>query len=103
MQINRLIQIHKPMKLSIETRFNPGDKVWRKNLVTNEAEQVEIVRVDVLVSFIEGGQSYVEIYHSEDADAGMCNIPGQVDANNAFATKEDADACPAYVPKTTTL
>lgn len=102
MQINRLIQIHKPMKLSIETKFNPGDKVWRKNLVTNEAEQVQIERVDVLVSFIKGGQSYVEMYHSEDATA-MCNIPGQVDANNAFATKEDADACPAYVPKSNTL
>jgi len=85
------------MKMSIETKFNPGDKVWRKNLVTNEAEPVQIERVDVFVSFIEGGQSYVEIYHSEDA-TGMCNIPGQVDANNAFATKEDADACPAYNP-----
>lgn len=102
MLINRLIQIHKPMKLSIETRFNPGDKVWRKNLVTNEAEQVQIERVDVLVSFIKGGQSYVEMYHSEDAIV-MCNIPGQVDANNAFATKEDADACPAYVPKSNIL
>ena len=86
------------MKLTIETRFNPGDTVWRKNLVTNETEQVEIDRADVLVSFIEGGQSYVEIYHSEDVNAGMCNIPGKVDANNAFATKEDADACPAFNP-----
>ena len=102
MQINRLIQIHKPMKLSIETRFNPGDKVLRKNLVTNEAEQVQIERVDVLISFIKEGQSYVEIYHSADATC-MCNIPGQVDANNAFATKEEADSCPAYVLKTNTL
>ncbi len=102
MLINRLIQIHKPMKLSIETRFNPGDKVWRKNLVTNEAEQVKIDRVDVYAFFEKGEQSYVETYHAGTAGP-MCNIPGQVDANNAFATKEDADACPAYVPKTTTL
>lgn len=102
MQINRLIQIHKPMKLSIETRFNPGDKVWRKNLVTNEAYQVEIERVDVYAFFEKGKQFYVETYH--DGTAGpMFNIPGQVGANNAFATKEDADACPAYVPKSNIL
>ena len=86
------------MKLTIETQLNPGDTVWRKNLVTNEAEQVKITRVDVYVFIDEGEQSYLEMYHDGE-DGPMCNIPGEISANNAFATKEDADACPAYVPK----
>lgn len=86
------------MKLTIETQFNPGDIVWRKNLATNEAKQVKITRVDVFVHLEDGKQSYVEMYH--DGEPGpMCNIPGEVSANNAFATKEDADACPRYVPE----
>ncbi len=30
------------MKITIETEFNPGDVVCRKNLVTNEAEQTKM-------------------------------------------------------------
>lgn len=84
------------MKLTIETLFNPGDTVWRKNLVTNEAKQVKITHVDVYVFLEEGKQSYLEMYH--DGEAGpMCNIPGKVSPNNAFATREEADACPCYI------
>ena len=86
------------MKLSIETKFNPGDKVWRKNLVTNETSQVTISRLDVYFFAEEGKQDYCVMYHVAD-DTPMCNVPGRVSANQAFATKEEADACPAYVPE----
>ena len=42
------------MKVEIETRFNVGDTVWRKNLVTNEAYQVKISRLDVYFFAGEG-------------------------------------------------
>ena len=86
------------MKLTIETRFNPGDTVWRKNLVTNEASQVTISRLDVYFFAEEGKQDYCVMYHATD-DTPMCNVPGRVSATQAFATKEEADACPAYVPE----
>lgn len=86
------------MKVELETQFNPGDVVWRKNLATNEAYQVTITHVDVYFFAKKEKQSYCVMYHSE-GDGTMCNLPGQVDANNAFATKEDADACPAYQPR----
>lgn len=86
------------MKVELETKFSPGDVVWRKNLVTNEAYQVTITHVDVFFFAKKEKQSYCVMYHSE-GDGPMCNLPGQVDANNAFATKEDADACPAYQPR----
>jgi hypothetical protein len=84
------------MKINIETKFNIGDKVWRKNLVTNEASQVEITRVDVYYFFEENGkENYCVMYHVK-GDTTMCNISNKVDANNAFATQEEADACPPY-------
>ena len=42
------------MKIELETEFKPGDVVWRKNLVTNEARQVTITRVDVYYFLKEG-------------------------------------------------
>ena len=82
------------MKITIETQFNPGDIVWRKNLATNEATQVKITRVHVYAFTDEEGKlSYVEMYHHDGETAPMCNIPGHIAANNAFATKEEADAC----------
>ncbi len=83
------------MKVELETRFNPGDVVWRKNLVTNEASQVTISRLNVCFFAEEGKQSYCVMYHVAD-DTPMCNLPDQVSANQAFATKEEADACPPY-------
>lgn len=85
------------MKVEIEIEFKPGSVVWRKNLVTNEAYQVTITRVDVYYFLEEGKESYCVMYHAEN-EGPMCNIPGKVDANNAFATKEEADACPRYEP-----
>lgn len=87
------------MKIEIETEFNPGDVVWRKNLVTNEASQVTISRMDVYFFAENGKQSYCVLYHGEDGEGPLCNLPGKVDANNAFATKEAADACPRYIPR----
>ena len=85
------------MKIAIETEFNPGDVVWRKNLVTNEAEQIKIERVTFYAFIDKDKTSYAITYH--DGTGGiMCNIPGKVDPNNAFSTKEDADLCPAYQP-----
>lgn len=85
------------MKVELEYDFKPGDVVWRKNLVTNEAYQVTITRVDVFYFHDEKGESYCVLYHA-DGEGPMCNLPGSVDANNAFASKEDADACPPYDP-----
>ena len=84
------------MKVELETRFNPGDVVWRKNLVTNEAHQTRITHVDVYFFAEKDKQSYCVMYHDEEGY--MCNLPGEVSAGNAFATKEEADACPAYDP-----
>jgi hypothetical protein len=84
------------MKIEIEIRFKPGDVVWRKNLVTNEAYQVTITRVSVFY-YLEKEPEYIVLYHVGDGQAMTC-IPGKVDANNAFATKEEADACPPYSP-----
>jgi len=85
------------MKVEIETQFNPGDVVWRKNLVTNEAHQTTIIHVDVYFFAEKDKQSYCVMYH--DGEGPMCNLPGKVDAGNAFSTKEEADACPPYVPR----
>ena len=85
------------MKITIETEFNPGDVVCRKNLVTNEAEQTKIERV-TFYAFIDKDKTSYAITYSDGTAALMCNIPGEVGPNNAFATKEDADSCPAYRP-----
>lgn len=85
------------MKIEFEFEFKPGDVVWRKNLVTDKAYQVTITRVTVIYGLEKGKESYCVMYHTGD-DGPMCNIPGKVDANNAFATEEAADACPPYVP-----
>lgn len=85
------------MKVEIETRFNVGDTVWRKNLVTNEAYQVKISRLDVYFFAGEGKSNYCVMYHV-DGDTPMCNLPDKVKAGDAFATKEEADACPPYDP-----
>lgn len=85
------------MKVELETRFNPGDVVWRKNPVTNEAHQTTITHVEVYFFAEKDKQSYYVIY--KDEEGPMCNLPGKVSAENAFATKEEADACPAYDPK----
>ena len=85
------------MKVELDIQFKPGDVVWQKNLVTNEASQITIRRVTVYF-FIEedGRQSYSVMYHT--GECILYNIPGKIEANNAFATKEEADACPRYNP-----
>ena len=85
------------MKIEIEFEFKPGDVVWRKNLVTNEVYQVTITRVSVMYYLDKDKESYCVLYHTEN-NGPMCNIPGKVEANSAFATKEEADACPRYQP-----
>ena len=85
------------MKVELEIEFKPGDVVWRKNLVTNKAYQVTITRVSALYFMENGTESYCIMYHAGN-DGPMCNIPGKNNANNAFATKEEADACPRYIP-----
>ena len=85
------------MKIAIKTQFNIGDVVWRKNLVTNEAYQVTISRLAVFFNAEANKESYGVMYYV-DGDSSMFNIPNRVQANNAFATKEDADACPPYDP-----
>ena len=84
------------MKVEMEIRFKPGDVVWRKNLVTNEASQVTITHVSAHY-YMDKKPGYIVLYHTEDG-MPMTSIPGKVDANNAFATKEEADACPPYNP-----
>lgn len=85
------------MKVNIETRFNVGDVVWRKNLVTNEASQVTISRLDVYFFAGERKTNYCVLYHVE-GDTPMCNLPDKVSPGQAFVTKEEADACPPYDP-----
>ena len=85
------------MKVEMEIRFKPGDVVWRKNLVTNEASQVTITHVSAYYCR-EKEPSYVVMYHTGDG-MPMTSLPGKVSANDAFATKEEADACPPYDPR----
>lgn len=85
------------MTREIEIQFKVGDTVWRKDLLTNESYETKIRKINAYY-FIEedGSESYCVMYM--DGDGPMCNMPDKLSANSAFATKEEADACPAYDP-----
>jgi len=60
------------MRVELETQFNPGDVVWRKNLVTNEAYQVTITHVNVLFFAKKDKQGYCVMYFP--TEMGQCAI-----------------------------
>lgn len=90
------------MRIETETEFNVGDKVWSKNLVTHEGEE-HTVKSITLTHCVYGkinGDGFVEselvIYHT--GDGPLTNVKGRNNANSAYATKEEAEAAPNYVP-----
>lgn len=82
------------MKHEIEVQFEVGDVVWHKNLVTNEAIQTKIKLYQAIIN--SDGSSCV-IYHTEDQNH-IVNIIGKPSNTNVFATKEECDSYPPYVP-----
>jgi len=91
------------MKYEIEAKFSIGDKVWHKNLVTNEARETTVRDIQAMVNEYVNSKgerriSKLIIYHTEDGSP-LTNIEGDLGANSAYATKEECDAAPAYVPR----
>ena len=84
------------MKIEIETQFNIGDKVWHKNLVTNEPEQHTVQSIMATHCVYNNRESEIVIYHTDDGP--LTNVPGKLGSNSAYATKEEAEAAPNYVP-----
>lgn len=82
------------MKHDIEVEFEVGSTVWHKNLVTNEAIQTEIVDYQAIIN--SDGSKCI-LYHTEDGYP-IVNIIGKPSNTNVFATKEECDSWPAYVP-----
>ena len=82
------------MKHEIEVQFEVGDIVWHKNLVTNEAIQTKITDYQAI---IQGDGSKCVLYHTEDGSP-IVNVIGRPSNTNVFATKEECDSWPAYVP-----
>ncbi len=82
------------MKHDIEVEFEVGSTVWHKNLVTNEAIQTKIVDYQAIIN--SDGSKCI-LYHTED-ECPIVNIIGRPSNTNVFATKEECDSWPAYVP-----
>ena len=91
------------MEFHFKTQFNVGDKIWHKNLVTNEAMENTIESLQVFHCVYkkkdsdELTTSTLTMYHTEDGSP-LCNLEGDLGPNSAYATKEECDAAPAYVP-----
>lgn len=80
----------------MEKIFNAGDKVWVKNLVTNEAHETMVTNVNHMV-FDDGSSCY--LYTTTDGP--HVNIPGdRTNPNSVFATREECEASARYYPKT---
>lgn len=83
------------MKHNIEVEFEVGSTVWHKNLVTNEAIQTKITDYQAIIN-ADGSKCI--LYHTEDGYP-IVNIIGRPSNTNVFATKEECDSWPAYVPR----
>ena len=84
----------KNMKHEIEVQFVPGDTVWHKNLATNKAMETKVKSYQAII-YSDGGAGI--LYHLEDETPTFV-IPGVVSNTGLFATKEECDAQPPYVP-----
>ena len=82
------------MKHEIEVPFEAGDVVWHKNLVTNEAIQTKVVSYQAIIN---SDDSKCVLYHTED-ETPIVNIIGRPKCSDLFATKEECDSWPPYVP-----
>lgn len=89
------------MEFHFKTQFNIGDRIWHKNLVTNESIEATIECFQVLHCVYKKKDSNelatttMTIYHTDDGSP-LCNIEGDLGSNSAYATKEECDAAPAY-------
>lgn len=81
----------------INIQFNIGDKVWHKNLVTNEAVQTTIKSYMGYISADKDKEASCVMYHCEDGDI-IVNIEGKPAKTNVFATKEECDSWPTFDP-----
>ena len=83
------------MKHEIEVQFVPGDTVWHKNLVTNEAIQTTVESVRPMVW--EDGSACI-VYVTEDMTP-IAHVVGRPKSSNClFASKEECDSYPPYRP-----
>lgn len=82
------------MKHEIEVQFVPGDTVWHKNLATNEAMETKVKSYQAIISS-DGSKGI--LYRLEDESPTFV-IVGEVRNTGLFATKEECDAQPRYVP-----
>jgi hypothetical protein len=82
------------MKHEIDIEFEIGDVVWHKNLATNEAVQTKVKSYRAII--VSDGSKCV-IYDTEDGFPIM-NIIGEHKSSDLFATKEECDSYPPYVP-----
>lgn len=84
---------------NIDIPFEVNDIVWRKNLVTNEAIQTV---VKSYTAIINSDGSKCVLFHVVDkftAIESLCvNIIEKPKNTNIFATKEECDSYPPYVP-----
>ena len=83
------------MRKCIDIPFKVGDKVWHKNLVTNEAIQTT---VKYYTAVINADGSKCIMFHL--TDNSMCvNIVGTHKNTDVFATKKECDSYPPYIPE----
>jgi ribosome maturation protein Sdo1 len=92
------------MKYEIETQFNLGDTFWHKNPETGKAEQhtvTEIIINTTIYRDVSNGEetSGTGIIYCEGMNAIAMNIPGKLDENSAYATKEEAETALDFVEK----
>lgn len=75
--------------------YKVGDKVWVKNLVTNESIPTVIKSAQKLT--FEDGSSCM-LYGTDDGGMRV-NVDGKPSSGNIFSSKEACDAFPRYIPK----
>lgn len=78
----------------IEIPFAVGDVVWRKNLFTNESIQTTVKQFTAMIS--SDGSKCIMYFTGDNTTA--INVVGRPSAGSLFATKEECDAFPRYVP-----
>lgn len=83
------------MKHSIFVRFEVGDTVWHKDLLTNKAIQTKIKSYQAMIT---SNNEKCIIYHTED-QCPIVNILGKPKNTDVFATKEECDKFPPYFPE----
>ena len=86
------------MKFNVETQFNIGDKVYYKDLVTNETLLGTIKLIHIMAEFCgEKDNSCLVCYHTKTGDI-LTNINNESNSSNsAFATREECNKMKPYV------